>query len=90
MVDMTKSRFMNESQRSDQDTRIQMEFDLGEPFAIREIDTRTNLVTKTKIGTNLITEIITNMTKVEEVISLVDPTPRCNSMAQDFAPPTSQ
>ncbi len=84
---MTKLGFMSESQRSDQDTITQMEVDSGEPFATREIGTKTNLVTKTKIGTNLITKTRTNMTKVEEVISLIDPTLKHNSMAQDFAPP---
>lgn len=70
MANMTKSRFMSDSQRSDQDTRTQMEGDSGEPFATREISTKTNLVTKTKTGTNLITETRTNMTKVEKFISL--------------------
>jgi len=30
------------------------------------------------------------MTKVEKVVSLVDSTPRHDSMAQDFTPPTFQ
>jgi hypothetical protein len=64
-----------------------MEVDLGEPSIVREIGTKTNIVTRTKIRTNPITKIIikhllvigtktrTNTTKVEEAISLVDPAP---------------
>ncbi len=81
---------MNKSQGSDQDTGTQMEVNLGEPFATKEINTKTNLVTRTEIETDPITETITNMTEVEEVISLANPTLGHNYVAQDFAPPTFQ
>ncbi len=87
---MTKWKFMNKSQGSDQDTRTLMEVNLGEPFATREINTKTNPVTIIETETDPITETRTNMIEVEEVISLAYPTLGHNSVAQDFAPPTFQ
>jgi hypothetical protein len=67
-----------------------MEVNSGEPFAIREIDTIIDLVTKTETKINPITKTRTNMTEVEEVISLANPTLACDFVAQDFAPQTFQ
>lgn len=99
MANTTKSGSMSESQRSDQDTWTQMEVDSSEPFAIREIATEIDLVNIIKIKTNSITEIEnkhlldtetitrTNTTKVEEVVSLVEPALGHEFVAWDFAPP---
>ncbi len=75
-----------------------MEVDSGEPFAIREISTKTDLVNRIKIKTDSITKIEnrhlldieivtgTNTTKVEEVVSLVELALGHEFVAQDFAP----
>jgi hypothetical protein len=67
-----------------------MEVNSSEPFATKEINTKTNIMTIIEIGTNPITETRTNMTEVEKVISLANPTLGHDYVAQDFAPPTFQ
>jgi hypothetical protein len=67
-----------------------MEVDSGEPFIVEEIGTKTNLITKIKTEIDLITKIEANATEVEEAISFTIQTPRCDSTAHDYIPPTSQ
>jgi hypothetical protein len=67
-----------------------MEVDSSEPFIIKEIGTRINLLTKIETKFNFITKIEANTTKVEEAISFAILALRCDFMAHDSTPLASQ
>jgi hypothetical protein len=64
---MTKLIFVSETQRSDQDIRTQMEVNSSQPFAIKEIGTEIDLVTKTKTKFNLVTKSESNISSTSKL-----------------------